>query len=109
MTITKDLLLYFIRDRKLDEQSEITQKQEFSGIQHWIADVRKLKREYLYLCDGNRVPDIEEKLDKDICLLVIFPNDQDTEPSEHDSEMESFSRKSDFYAEQKKRYPGSDE
>ena len=79
MTITKDLLLYFIRDRKLDEQSEITQKQEFSGIQHWIADVRKLKREYLYLCDGNRVPDIEEKLDKDICLLVIFPNDQDTE------------------------------
>ena len=47
MTITKDLLLYFIRDRKLDEQSEITQKQEFSGIQHWIADVRKLKREYL--------------------------------------------------------------
>ena len=55
------------------------QKQEFSGIQHWIADVRKLKREYLYLCDGNRVPDIEEKLDKDICLLVIFPNDQDTE------------------------------
>ncbi len=39
MTITKDLLLYFIRDRKLDEQSEITQKQEFSGIQHWIADV----------------------------------------------------------------------
>ena len=79
MTITKDLLLYFIRDRKLDEQSEITQKQEFSGIQHWIADVRKLKREYLYLCDGNRVPDIEETLDKDFCLLVIFPNDQDTE------------------------------
>ena len=99
MTITKDLLLYFIRDRKLDEQSEITQKQEFSGIQHWIADVRKLKREYLYLCDGNRVPDIEEKLDKDICLLVIFPND---------SEMESFSRKSDFYAD-RKNGTGSDE
>ena len=72
MTITKDLLLYFIRDRKLDEQSEITQKQEFSGIQHWIADVRKLKREYLYLCDGNRVPDIEEKLDKRYLSACYF-------------------------------------
>ena len=45
MTITKDLLLYFIRDWKLDEQPEIMQKQDFSGIQHWIADVRELKRE----------------------------------------------------------------
>lgn len=79
MTITKDLLLYFIREWKLDEQPEIMQKQDFSGIQHWIADVRKLKREYLYLCDGIRVPDIEEKLDKNICLLVIFPNAQDRE------------------------------
>lgn len=73
MTITKDLLLYFIRDWKLDEQPEIMQKQDFSGIQHWIADVRKLKREYLYLCDGIRVPDIEEKLDKISVCLLFFP------------------------------------
>lgn len=77
MTITKDLLLYFIRDTKLDEQPQIMPKQVFSGIQYWIAGSGKLKNEYIYLCDGGDIPNTEEKPDDNICILVRFPKDQD--------------------------------
>ncbi len=79
MTITKSMLLYFIRDMKIADLPETMQEQTFSGIQYWMPNMKELKTEYLYLCDGCSVPEAaaQHLLENDVCMLVIFSKEAD--------------------------------
>ena len=52
MTITKNMILYFIRDMGITILGETKTEQQFAGIKHWIPEREDLSDEYLYLCDG---------------------------------------------------------
>lgn len=75
MTITRNMLLYFIRDRKLGDFPETMPEQTFSGIKHWIPRMQELKTEYLYLCDGMCEPCSDNRLEDAVCMLVILRKD----------------------------------
>ena len=79
MTITKNMLLYFIRDMKMADLPETMQEQTFSGIQYWMPNMKELKTEYLYLCDGCIVPEVAEQhlIENNVCMLVIFSKEAD--------------------------------
>ena len=52
MTITKNMLLYFIRDMGITILGETKTEQQFAGIKHWIPEREDLSDEYLYLYSG---------------------------------------------------------
>lgn len=57
MTITKNMILYFIRDMGITILGETKTEQQFAGIKHWIPEREDLSDEYLYLCDGAHIPE----------------------------------------------------
>lgn len=72
MTITKNMLLYFIRDMGITILGETKTEQQFAGIKHWIPEREDLSDEYLYLCDGAHIPEKTQILSQTVCMLVIF-------------------------------------
>ena len=72
MTITKNMLLYFIRDMGITILGETKTEQQFAGIKHWIPEREDLSDEYLYLCDGAHIPEKTQILSQTACMLVIF-------------------------------------
>ena len=45
MTITKNMLLYFIRDMGITILEETKTEQQFAGIKHWIPERKDLSDE----------------------------------------------------------------
>ena len=72
MTITKNMILYFIRDMGITILGETKTEQQFAGIKHWIPEREDLSDEYLYLCDGAHIPEKTQILSQTVCMLVIF-------------------------------------
>lgn len=79
MTITKNMLLYYIKNQKLGDFPEILREQTFSGIQYWMPNMKELKTEYLYLCDGSSVLNMNVGyfIENNVCMLVIFSKEVD--------------------------------